>query len=162
MIGTGRFDPAGAALADLPFPEYRFGLQTIHQIVGSIKCCTAANRRGAGKDDGFTRWDRAASMDHPDMANIEALSAGDSNLLQGLASERRVVLENQSIDGLAIFRLRPRQANEAHDGPIATRAFSQFRKLELRIEHVGLEERNHAHPPETGGRNSTLSFVVTR
>src|SRR4029079_11477441 len=72
-----------------------------------------------------------------------------------------VVIEHDRVDRIALARFGPRQPDEGDDRAVAARRLGQLGKLELRVERLRLEERNDAHPPDTGGRNSMLSVSPT-
>ena len=91
------------------------------------------------------------------MADVEALRGLDGDILERLPRERRMMLQHQSIDGQPILRPRPRNAGEADNRTVAGRLLEQGRELLLGPQRMFLEARNDAHPPDTGGRNSTLS-----
>ena len=96
------------------------------------------------------------------MADVEALGAGDGDVLERLAGQRRMMIEHQRVDRIAVARFGPRQADEGDDRAVAARGLGQLGKLELRVERLRLEKRDDAHPPDTGGRNSTLVRVADR
>src|SRR5207249_4210197 len=122
-----------------------------------LECRPAMRRRSAGEDDRLAGGNDAAAMDHPDVADGEPLGGFDRNLLERLAREGRMMLQYELVDRRSRLRLRPRDADEAHDRSICARLCKQLAELALGVELILLEARDDAHPPDTGGRNSTLS-----
>src|ERR1051325_4590917 len=91
------------------------------------------------------------------MAHGEPLGGGNRNFLERLPGESRMMLQYELVNRRSGLGLRPRDADEPHDRSIRTRLCQQLAELPLGIEPILLEARDDAHPPDTGGRNSTLS-----
>src|SRR5947209_15731015 len=133
------FDPMGAAVAHLPFPEHRFRLQPVDEIISGIECGSPMDRRRTGEDDRLARGNGAAAVHHAHMADVEPLGACNRNVLERLTGERPGVGEEQGIHRIAFAGFGPREPDECHDCAVAPRRFSQLGKLELRVERLGLE-----------------------
>jgi hypothetical protein len=56
-----------------------------------------------------------------------------------------MVLEYQCLDRMAALRFGTSKSNERHDSTVANGPLSQFRKFELRVERMRLEDCNHTH-----------------
>ena len=117
-------------------------------------------RSGPGEDDRFAAPNFAAAVDDAHVTDVEPLRGLDRNIFQRLPRERRMMLKHQSLDDQAILRSRPRNSGEADNCTVADRLLEQSRELLLWPQRMFLEARNDAHPPDTGGRNSTLSVAV--
>src|SRR5689334_17443970 len=96
-------------------------------------------------------------MDDLDMANVEPLRSFDGNLFQRVQRKHRMMLKHQAVNRVTVRGARSRNAGEADNGPVAARAPDQGREFLVWPDRVLLEARNYAHPPDTGGRNSTRS-----
>ena len=75
----------------------------------------------AGEHDRFAGGHGAAAMNDAHVADVELLGAGDGDVLERLAGQRRMVLEHQGIDRVPLLELGPRKADEGHDGAVAPR-----------------------------------------
>ena len=72
-----------------------------------------------------------------------------------------MVLEHEPVDGLAAFRPGPCDSGKADHCPVARRLLEQRRELLLGLKRLLFEAGNNAHPPDTGGRNSTRSAACS-
>ncbi len=73
------------------------------------------------------------------MADVEALGAGDRDFLERLTGQRRMLLEHQRIDRMALARFGPGETDEGDDGAVTARRLGQLGKLELRVERGRLK-----------------------
>jgi hypothetical protein len=71
-------------------------------------------------------------------------------------------VRGQPVDRPTRARSGPRDADEAHHRAGTFRLVDQRAELESRIEFVLLQVHNVAHPPHTGGMNSTSWPAQTR
>ena len=65
--------------------------------------------------------------------------------------------EHELVDRQARLGVRPRDPDEAHNRTVRVRLREQLGELPPSVEPIVREACDDAHPPDTGGRNSTLS-----
>src|SRR5262245_20284194 len=63
-------------------PEHGFGLESVHQKVGGLESGAAMGGRGSDEDDAFARLDRATTMDHQHIINLEPRRAVPRDLVE--------------------------------------------------------------------------------
>ena len=73
-----------------------------------------------------------------------------------------MMVENQPVDAGAARRLWAGEPDEAHDCAVAAGLFDQCGELLLWPKRIRLKPRDDAHPPDTGGRNSSVSPSARR
>jgi hypothetical protein len=96
-------------------------------------------------------------MNHPYVADLEPLRGGICDFLKRSPGERRMILEDEAVDGFATPAHWPGNPDEAHDRAVARRLSKQRSEFVPWVERRLVQRGDDAHPPETGARNSTAS-----